>query len=140
MTGIADMGRELGDLWARTETLQVAGIEARRVGDGDRERDMARQEKVVWSRLIAIEAMMAESRAVTIEDAFAQFVVATGHVWGVDGAEMDKGCEEMIGQALKLLLSALAGFEQALGLDRGDFAGDTYATKQSDPHLVDVAA
>ncbi len=54
--------------------------------------------------------------------------------------KMDKGCEEMIGQALKLRLSALAGFEAALGLDRDAFAGDAYATKQSDPHLTDEAA
>ena len=137
MIAIAEMGRELGDLWRTTEALDGQQHEAR---DAAQARSLEWREQAAWDRLYALETMMTESRAVTAEDALVQVILAAGHLSVVVVSVQDESTVKLVEKAHKLLLSAIAALEQAHGVDREAFGGKAYAARWLDPHLVGEAA
>lgn len=144
IASVAEMGRELARLWARADDLDDRSCEA--AEGSDERRALDRQRNAVLDRLYAVEDLMAESRAVDLRDALAQIILAAGHLatlnldeWVAQG-EVDECLRKRAVQAQKLLTSAIAGIEREHGLDRDTYAGDTYAGRQLDPHLMEDAA
>ncbi len=142
MSTIAEMGQELSALWQQIEKLEEKQFHCR-TDVTDEEKHIARaQGKAASDRLYALEAMIANSRAVDGNDAFAQLVLAGGHAGTVVdiGADDPEFAEKQAVLVHKLLMSVIAAFECHMGVSREEFGGRVYAARCHDPHLMEQAA
>ncbi len=141
MTRCADIGRELAALWQEHNDLDEASLEAFKKGQESKEHRLARRRcDALTDRIHAFQALMENSRAVDARDILAQVILAAGHANVIATSEPDEATRKLSIQVEKLLKSVVAAMEQLHGLDRDDYAGEVYASRRLDPHLMEDVA
>lgn len=124
---VAQIGRDIAQVWKQ--------IWKHDYGPTRSDRDWWRQEFILSDRLGALEAMAAEIRASTLEDAMVQIMLAHAAADCMPGDE-ERSATTTMRTVSRLLYNALATLEELSGTKREDLGGEAYMRRDLDPHEI----
>ena len=130
---VAQIGRDLAQIWRQVWRNEDERVSAE--AHSPESTRLERQEGHLSDRREALEAMAAEIPASSLEGVMCQIMLAHAEA-DVMAASTEESTEAEMRTISKLLYSALAAVEQAVGVPREALGGEAYLTRDLDPHAL----